>query len=71
MAKFKVGDKVRILDGKDIENYICCWSYGMEAYVGDILTVCNVIEHNGRVGYDMKEGIIYTFDERALELVEE
>lgn len=71
MSKFKVGDKVRILDGSKIENYTGGYAVGMMEYTGRIFTVWNVIAYSrGRFGYHMKE-VTYTWDERALELVYE
>lgn len=70
-AKFKVGDKVRILDGSKIENYTGGWSpWGMQENVGEVVTIKGVCEYdNDRIGYRMKE-ICCTWDERGLELVE-
>lgn len=76
MSKFKVGDKVRILDGSKIENYTGNWStigiHGMGKYVGSIQTIGSVDEDwsDGKVSYRMK-GIIYKWDERGLEPVSE
>ena len=71
MAKYKVGDKVRILDGSNIERYIGIWvSDGMEEYVGRILTISKIIsDDNDGVSYKMRE-TYFTFDERGLELAE-
>lgn len=39
-AKFKVGDKVRILDGSKIKNYTCGWNeQEMGKYIGKIYTI--------------------------------
>lgn len=76
MSKFKVGDKVRILDGSKIENYTGNRSniglHGMGKYVGSIQTIKSVDEDwpDGKVSYRMK-GIIYNWDERGLEPVSE
>ena len=71
MAKFKVGDKVKILDGSNIEGYIGSWiSDSMEKYVGRILTISHIIsDDNNGVSYRMQD-TCYTFDERGLELAE-
>lgn len=71
MAKFNVGDKVRILDGSNIKNYIGNWvSDGMKEYVGRTLTISNIfIDNDYDVSYKMRE-TGFTFDERGLELVE-
>lgn len=71
MSKFKVGDKVRILDGSKIENYTCGYPEPMRAYTGDIRIISDVIAYaDGRFGYHTK-GSYWTWDERALELVYE
>lgn len=74
MAKFKVGDKVRILDGSKIEDYTGSWAIfgGMNKYIGTIQTIEEVDEDwsDGRVSYYM-EDIGYSWDERGLELVTE
>lgn len=74
MAKFKVGDKVRILDGSKIENYTGSWSIfgNMNKYIGTIQTIKEVNEDqsDGRVSYYM-EDIGYMWDERGLELATE
>ena len=70
-AKFKVGDKVKVLDGSKIANYTGGWSLcGMQDDVGKIVTIKEVCDFSeGRIGYRMKE-IICVWDERGLELVE-
>lgn len=67
MAKFKVGDKIRILDGSMFSNYAGGWTYGMREYIGQVATIESV---SGVRGYYMKE-IPYKWDERGLELVKE
>jgi len=75
MAKFKVGDKVRVLDGDRIESYTCGWFPGMMTkYIG-ITTKVEDVQHytDGRIGYriSLRGNLIpCTFDERGLELVE-
>ena len=70
-AKFKVGDKVRILDGSKIDNYTGGWSlWGMQEDVGKVVTIKEVRKYDdGRIGYRMNE-IVCVWDERGLELVE-
>lgn len=70
MAKFKVGDKVRILNGSHIDDYRGCWVDRMNNYVGQVRAIkkigptwCGVADYN-------LEGIPFTWDERGLELVE-
>lgn len=66
-TKFKAGDKVRILDGSNIENYCCGWSVGMSKDVGTTHTVKEVLGPHAVT----LAGSIYTWDVRGLELVEE
>ena len=63
---FKVGDKVRILDGSGNKSYCGGWADGMNAYVGK---TCIVIGSSERGVY--LEGNVFTWDARYLELVEE
>lgn len=68
--KFKVGDKVRILDGSKIPNYVGSWvSHSMRGYVGDIDTVREVhTGYNGSLEYYLNHhGFVW--DERGLERV--
>ena len=71
MAKFKVGDKVKILEGSYIEGYREIWvSKAMEEYVGRILTISHIVRNDiYGVAYKMQE-TYFTFDERGLELAE-
>ena len=70
MAKFKVGDKVRILDGSKIEDYTGNWTDSMKSYIGEIYTINRVFIHGGKPAYNLKNSC-YTWDERGLELVRE
>lgn len=65
MAKFKVGDRVRVLDGSGIEDYAGGWVSLMGEYVGNVYTVAQ-IRPNG--GYCLKD-IPFIYDERRLERV--
>ena len=67
MAKFKIGDKVRILDGSKIKNYTGGYFHDHRKHVGEIATICNVVDvyTDGRIGYKL-DGSIYTWDERSL-----
>lgn len=68
MSKFKVGDKVRILDGRMVPNYTGNWVSPMDNYVGQIAKISAIYEYlDGRVGYDL-EGHYFTWDERCLAL---
>lgn len=70
--KFRKGDKVRILDGSNIENYTGSWTtgpHGLEYLVGEVGTVmASEIRSQGRKGYRLK-GYPFVFDERGLKLV--
>lgn len=67
MGKFKVGDRVRILDGSKIKNYAGRWIPEMGRYVGEIHEISNV-EHlsSNSTNYSL-EGVAYVWDERGLE----
>lgn len=67
-AKFKVGDKVRILNGSKIENYTAGWARPMAAQIGQIATVKTYKSWGNNIGYQMKEFGCW-WDERGLELV--
>lgn len=77
MAKFKVGDKVRILDGSKIENYTGNWMCVMNKYINTIATITEVVDCSSS-SQDSTAYIVsgisrirkYFFDERGLELVE-
>ena len=72
--KFKVGDKVRVLDGSKIRNYYGNWVNGMTDCVGKVYEVDDVIRisfyYDDRYGYVLK-GLSWKFDERGLELAED
>lgn len=67
MAKFKVGDKVKILDGSVINNYSGGWTDYMSEQIGKISEIIEVCELGfpDRVSYRLKD--LYCFwDERGL-----
>lgn len=68
MAKFKVGDKVRILDGSSIEKYTGHWHKKMSDYIGKTSEIKHIIEkgYAGRTAYYLK-GLRYVWDERGLQ----
>ena len=66
MSKFKVGDKVIILDGSKIKNYRGSFAEGMKHYIGETATISGVSEREP-IGYYLK-GYSYIWDERGLEL---
>lgn len=70
MGKFKVGDKVRILNGSKIKDYTGGWTaFGMNKHVGEVHTIrsINKSTYNGRVAYVL-DGSPCDWDERGLEL---
>ena len=68
--KFKVGDKVRVLDGSKIENYLGSWcEEGMERYVGKVGTVRRTGYFSDREGYYLNGFGGYLYDGRGLERV--
>ena len=65
--KFKVGDKVRVLDGSTIENYTGGWTEYMCDDIGRVVTIESVERFaGGRIGYCAEE-ISHVYDERGLE----
>lgn len=70
-AKFQVGDKVKLLRGKDIPNYSGHWVTGMEEYVGDTTTIVDMLydKYTNQFRYSVEDNW-YAWDERGLELVE-
>ena len=75
MAKFKVGDKVKILDGSKIPSYTGGWNNRhMGRHVGEVHEITDVHERWGgpHAAYELDIGGICNhckWDERALELV--
>jgi hypothetical protein len=68
MSKFKVGDKVRILDGSTIKNYAGGWCTNMKKYVDTITTISYVCKIcSGKIGYACHDTGHYIFDKRGLE----
>lgn len=77
MNKFKLGDKVRILDGSKIKDYAGGWSSkAMSNYIGDVRTIIRIFEFPNEnitaymVDYDFPDCFIM-WDERGLESVNE
>lgn len=69
MAKFKVGDKVEILDGSKIKNYAGNFTLPMKKYIGKTMEIAKINTHyKGRTAYCMTE-TGYMWDERGLKLV--
>lgn len=70
-TKFDMGDKVKVLDGSNISNYLGTWNPVMSIAIGMTGTVNAVMAgSDGRVGYFL-DGLAPLFDERGLEKVEE
>lgn len=65
MTKFKVGDRVRVLDGSKIEGYHGSWVPDMEEYVGNVYTIAKI--HPS--GSCRLKDIPFIYDERGLERV--
>ena len=77
-GKFKIGDFVKVLNGRDLDDYFCGWFKGMEQFVGGIAQVIGITTgtQNGveRNGYKLsfidnvlqEENAGYTFDGRRL-----
>lgn len=71
--KFKIGDRVRILDGSEIKGYTGGFPSDMAELVGKIATVSSVEPWpGGRIAY-LLDGVKnvggYSWDERGLEIV--
>lgn len=69
-TKFNIGDKVRILDGSQINGYIGAWTPTMNIAVGEIVTIDQIRITDKGVGY-LTEKIPFIFDERGLELTDD
>ena len=66
--KFKVGDKVRILDGSKIKGYTFGWFSNMARHIGEIVTISSIGLFQSHLYY-LTEEYRYNWDERGLELV--
>lgn len=69
-TKFNIGDKVKILDGSQINGYIGAWTPMMNIAVGEIVTIDQIRITDKGVGY-LTEEIPFIFDERGLELTDD
>lgn len=69
-TKFNIGDKVKILDGSQINDYIGAWTPMMNIAVGEIATIDQIRITDKGVGYFTEE-IPFIFDERGLELTDD
>lgn len=72
MSKFKVGDKVRILDGSNIEDYTGDFVGSMSKLVGEVREVIEVFNgrYGNRVSYLLEDAGGFIWDERGLEFVQ-
>ncbi len=71
--KFKLGDKVRVLDGSSIKDYSGGWNGYMTKFVGNVYTIRKRYENydGTRFAYQISDDVGgHLFDERGLELVE-
>ena len=72
-GKFKVGDKVRIMDGSKIENYTGNWAVGiagMNEHIGEEHTIKSVSSNkDGMIYYILSDVPPFIWDERGLEEV--
>lgn len=69
-SKFKVGDRVRILDGSKINDYAGGWTFSMKNYIGEIATIKYAsLGLDTHYHYRLEE-FGYWWDERGLELVD-
>ena len=68
--KFKVGDLVRVLDGRQIVNYLCGWTDSMNQYVGKAFKIIDLDVFDDGVAYCLKNTDGHYFDERGLEFAE-
>lgn len=65
--KFKVGDRVRVLDGSNIPNYYGGWaSVAMSKQIGKIYEIASYLGNGGYV----LNGSVFGWDERGLELAD-
>lgn len=74
--KFKIGDRVKILDGSNIDGYTGGWCASMFEYCGEIATVAARGTTNGKHCYNLisdggKVSGMILFDERGLKMANE
>lgn len=66
-TKFKVGDKVRLLDGSGIKDFACDWVETMKSDIGRITTITRTVPQSHKIRL---KGIFWIWDDRCIELVE-
>ena len=64
--KYKVGEKVRVLDGSDAPHYTAGWVDSMNPYVGKTLEVMRQESHLKSPVYKLVDGGGWSYDERYL-----
>ena len=75
--KFELGEKVVVLNGRNIPDYAASWAEEMEPLVGKVFYVAGRYRYgfDGRNAYDLVslngDSIRFTFDERGLRRAEE
>lgn len=67
-TKFNIGDKVKILDGSNIDDYGGHWTPRMNRLVGRIVTIDEIRINDDGIGYFTEE-TPYMFDERGLAFI--
>lgn len=67
-TKFNIGDRVKILDGSDIDGYIGGWTPHMNRLVGRIATIDQIRITDKGIGYYVEENL-HVFDERGLAFI--
>ena len=70
-AKFKVGDRVIVLDGKWINDYTGGFVGEMEKYIGNKYTVKTIRKYpDGKFGYRLAGANVFVFDEWGLKFAD-
>ena len=65
-AKFKIGDKVKIIDGSKIKGYAGGWVSGMEQFIDDVATITSIFDYGDATGYTLTGHRSIKWDERGL-----
>lgn len=66
-AKFNIGDRVMVLDGKGIDDYTGFFVGEMKKYIGNKYTVKSIRKYpEGKFGYYLEGAGCFVFDERGL-----
>lgn len=67
-TKFNIGDKVKILDGSNINDYRGHWTPRMNRLVGRIVTIDQIRITDKGIGHYVEEDL-HVFDERGLAFI--